>query len=329
MTRAWALAIAGVVVLVCATASLAIGSNPIPLADVWRLLWRPDGSFAATVIHEQRLPRTLLLIAVGTALGAAGALMQSFTRNPLADPGVLGINAGASLAIVLAVALLGLTSVWAYLWFGFLGAGLGALAVYVLGSAGRSSPTPVRLALAGVAISMAITSLVQTSILSNQNAYNEFRFWASGSVEGRGMPVLLAVAGFIVVGLVVALALAPALNALALGEDTGRALGVRVGLTRAGVMIAIALLAGAATAAAGPIMFVGLAVPFLARAVCGPDQRWAIPFSMVAAPAGLLVADVVARVVAAPEEVPVGVVAAILGGPVFVLIVRRRRIEAL
>ena len=228
-----------------------------------------------------------------------------------------------------AVAFFGIASIWFYLWFAFAGAAAASVAVYLLGGTGRQTATPVRLALAGVAISMAISALVQTVILSNQHAFNEFRFWAAGSVEGRGYPVLAAIAGFVVAGVLVALATAPALNALALGEETGRALGVRVARTRALVMIAVTLLAGAATAAAGPIVFIGLGVPYLARAICGPDQRWVLPYSLLAAPAVLLVADVLARVVIAPQEVQVGIMAAILGGPVFIAIVRRPRIEAL
>lgn len=309
--------------------SLAVGSNPIPLGDVWRFLTEPDGSFESIVIAEQRVPRSLLVLVVGAALGVSGALMQSLTRNPLADPGILGINAGASLAVVLSVAFFGIASIWFYLWFAFAGAALAAVLVYVLGATGGSVATPVRLALAGVAITMAISSLVQTVILSNQNAFNEFRLWAAGSAEGRGYPILWAVLGFVVVGLLLAFALAPSLNALALGEDTGKALGVRVARTRALVMIAVTLLAGAATAAVGPITFVGLGVPYLARAICGPDQRWVLPYSAVMAPTLLLSADVLGRVIIAPQEVQVGIIAAILGGPAFVAIARRRRIEAL
>lgn len=317
--------------------SLVVGSNPIAPGEVWRLLMSPDGSFEASVITEQRVPRTLLVIVVGAALGVSGALMQSLTRNPLADPGILGVNAGASLAVVLAVAVCGIASIWFYLWFAFVGAALASVLVYVLGSfggrasgqAGAGAATSVRLALAGVAISMAVSSLVQTVILSNQNAFNEFRFWAAGSAEGRGFSVLWAVLGFIALGLIIAFVLAPSLNALALGDETGKALGVRVARTRAFVMIAVTLLAGAATAAVGPIGFVGLGVPYLARAVCGPDQRWVLPFSAVMAPTLLLVADILGRVIIAPQEVQLGIIAAILGGPVFVLLARRRRIEAL
>lgn len=327
--RTTGLLVIPVALAVLAILSVGVGSNPIPPARVIELLLHPDGSFESTVILEQRIPRTLLVVAVGAALGVAGALMQSLTRNPLADPGVLGINAGASLAVVSAVALFGATSIWFYLWFGFAGAALAAVAVFLIGGAGRQSPTPARLALAGVAISMAVSALVQTVILSNQNAFNEFRLWAAGSAEGRGYPVLGAVSGFIVAGLLLALASAPALNALALGEDTGRALGVRVARTRVLVALAVTLLAGAATAAVGPVMFIGLGAPYLARAVCGPDQRWAIPCTIVAAPAALLPADLLARIVVMPQEVQLGIMSAILGGPVFVAIVRRRRIEAL
>lgn len=318
-----------IVLLLAAGVSISVGSNPIPLNDVWRFVFDPDGTFESDVIHDQRIPRTLLLIVVGMALSVSGSLMQSLTRNPLADPGILGINAGSSLAVVVAVAIFGFTSIWFFMWFAFAGAAAGALAVYVLGSTGRSSPTPMRLALAGVAISMAVSSLLQSVILSNQNAFNEFRFWAAGSIEGRGYPVLVAISGFILIGLVIALSLAPALNALALGDEAGRALGVRVSLVRAAVMVAVTLLAGGATAAIGPIMFVGLAVPYLARALCGSDQRWVLAMTLLAGPAVMMVTDVIARVVAYPSEVPVGVLAAILGGPVFVALVRRRRIEAL
>lgn len=318
-----------VVLAVLLAMSLMIGSNPIPFSLAWDLLWHPDGGLESGVIHEQRIPRTVLVVIVGVALGVAGALMQALTRNPLADPGILGVNAGASIAVVTGVAVFGLTSIWFYLWFAFAGAAIAALAVYILGGSGSGSATPARLALAGVAISMAVSSLVQLVILSNQNAFNEFRFWAAGSLEFRGYPVIEAVVGFVLVGLFVAFASAPGLNALALGDEAGRALGVRVGRVRGMVMVAVTLLAGAATAAVGPIMFIGLGVPYLARAVCGPDQRWVLPVSAIAAPAVLLLADVLARVVVSPQEIQTGIVTAILGGPIFIAILRRRKVEAL
>ena len=309
--------------------SLSLGSKDIPLAQTWGLLLAPDGSSEAIVLHELRVPRTLLGIVVGAALGIAGGLMQSLTRNPLADPGILGVNAGASVAVVLVVALTGVSGIGFYLWFAFAGAALASAAVYLLGTSHRHAATPTRLALAGVAISAALQALTQTIILADQTAYNEFRFWVSGSLEGRLYPILLTVLPFIGLGLLLALLLAPALNALALGADTGRALGVRVQRTRVGAMVAITLLCGAATAAVGPIGFVGLAVPFAARLIVGSDQRWVTVFSAILGPAWLLTADVIARVVVRPEEAPVGVVAALIGAPVFIAIVRRRKIAAL
>lgn len=316
--------------VILAALSLMVGSNNIPLGRVLEVLRHGHSitgeAFDAIVVLDQRLPRTMLVIVVGAALGVAGALMQALTRNPLADPGILGVNAGASLAVVAAVAVVGATSIWFYVWFSFLGAAIASVAVFVLGGVGGQR-TPARLALAGVAVSMAVNSVVQIVILSNQNAFNEFRFWASGSTEGRGYSVLTAVAGFIALGLVIGLVVAPALDALALGEETGAALGVSVGKVRVAVMLAITLLAGAATAAVGPIMFIGLGVPYLARFLCGPAQRWVIPVSALAAPVVLLVADLAARTVVAPHEIQTGIVAAILGGPLFIYVVRRGRVE--
>lgn len=320
-----ALVVLGMIVLL----SLSVGSNPIPLDRTWTLLLHPDGSQQSIVLHELRVPRTVVGLVVGAALGLAGSLMQSLTRNPLADPGVLGVNAGAGLAVVLAVALVGVAGVWFYLWFAFAGAAVASVAVYALGAAGRQSATPVRLALAGVAITAALSALTQTVILADQKAFNEFRYWVAGSLEGRGWTVLATAGPFVVVGAVLALALGPALNALALGDETGRALGVRVARTRTLTMVAITLLCGAATAAAGPISFVGLAVPFVARALVGSDQRWAGILCLVLGPAWLLAADVLARVVVAPEEIQVGILAALAGAPFFVALVRRPKVAAL
>jgi len=309
--------------------SLSLGSKAMSLGHTWELLLNPDDSQASTVLHDLRVPRTIMAIVVGGALGVAGAVMQSLTRNPLADPGILGINAGASLAVVLAVALTGVSGISFYLWFAFAGAAIASIAVYALGTTGRRSGTPVRLALAGVAVSAALQALTTTVILGDQVAYNEFRFWVAGSLEGRLYGILFAVLPFIGVGLLIAVVLAPALNALALGEETGRALGVRVRRTRIGCMAVITLLCGAATAAVGPISFVGLAVPFAARMIVGSDQRWVTVFCLLLGPAWMLIADVLARVVVRPEEVQVGIIAALIGAPVFIGIVRRRRVAAL
>lgn len=310
--------------------SLSLGSRDIPVAQAWELLFNPvPGAAESTVLHQLRVPRTLLGITVGLALGVAGALMQSLTRNPLADPGILGVNAGASFAVVLVVVLTGVSGIGFYLWFAFVGAALASIAVYALGTSRQNSATPVRLALAGVAISAALQALTTTAILADQTAYNEFRFWVAGSLEGRLTPILFSILPFVAVGLAIALLLAPSLNALALGVETGKALGVRVRATRVWAMIAITLLCGAATAAVGPISFVGLAVPFAARLIVGSDMRWVVVFSTLLGPVWLLAADVLARIVIRPEEVQVGIVAALIGAPVFVYIVRRRKITAL
>lgn len=324
-----ALVVIAALLVLAVGASLAFGSNPIPLGRVWNLFLHPDASQQSAVLHQLRVPRTVLGLVVGAALGLAGALMQSLTRNPLADPGILGVNAGAGFAVVTAVALLGVTGIMAYLWFAFASAAIAAVGVYLLGGSGRETATPVRLALAGVAVSAALSALTQTTILANQHAFNEFRFWVAGSLEGRGWEVIAVTTPFVVIGALLALLLGPSLNALALGEESGRALGVRVARTRVLTMIAITLLCGAATAAAGPIAFVGLAVPFIARAVTGADQRWVVLISLVLGPVWLLFADVIARTIVAPAEVQVGIVAALSGAPFFIALVRRRKVAAL
>ncbi|MDR3137262.1 MAG: iron chelate uptake ABC transporter family permease subunit [Coriobacteriales bacterium] len=318
-----------VVLLSAVLFSLSFGSKDIALGQAWVLLFFPDGSVASTVLHELRVPRTHMALVVGSALGVAGALMQSLTRNPLADPGILGINAGASLAVVLSVALTGMGSIRIYLWFAFLGAALASVGVYLLGAAGRQQVTPTRLALAGVAISAALSALTEAVVLANQVVFNEFRLWVAGSLEGRSYDILLTVLPFIALGLLLALALAPALNALALGVEKGRSLGVNVRRTQVLTITAVTLLCGAATAAMGPVGFVGLAVPFLARGLVGSDQRWVFVLSVLLGMAWLLYADVIARVIVRPEEIQVGIVAALIGAPFFVALVRRRKIPAL
>ncbi len=314
--------------LVSVAASLSIGSRHIPVDRVWHLLLSPNDSVESGVLHDLRVPRTAVAVAVGLALALAGALMQAVTRNPLADPGILGVNAGASLAVVLAVSLTGLVGIEFYLWAALLGAAGATLAVQVLAGSGRPGSSAARLALAGVAVSAALAAITQTVILADQRAFNEFRFWVSGSLEGRGWHVLGMVAPFLLVGAVLALLLTPALNALALGEDTARALGARPGRTRVVSVIATAALCGGATAAVGPIGFVGLAVPLLARWLVGHDQRWVLGTCLLLGPAWLVLADTVARVVV-PEEAPAGVVAALVGAPVFIAVVSRRKVPSL
>ena len=328
-TRALGLLVALAALAFILLLSISVGAKPIPLHRVWELLLHNDHSEDAVVVHDLRIPRTMLGILVGAALGVAGALMQALTRNPLADPGLLGINAGAATAIVLGVALLGITSATQYVWFGFVGAALAAILVYGIGAQGRSGATPVRLALAGTAVTFALNAVINGITIVDTRVLERYRFWLVGALGGHDTDVVWQIAPFLVVGLVLALAMARPLNALALGEDAGRALGAHVGRTRVAGAVAVTLLCGAATAAAGPIVFIGLTVPHVARALCGPDQRWVIPYSAVLAPALLLTADVIGRVIDRPGEIEVGVVTAILGGPIFVALIRRSRIAQL
>jgi len=325
----------GMVVLAVAVSfgvllSLAVGAKSMPWSTVIDAFVAFDpASTDHLIVRELRLSRTLLAILVGAALGSAGALMQGVTRNPLADPGLLGVNAGASFAIVLAIWSFGITSVTGLVWFAFIGAALASVAVYLLGTAGRGGATPVRLALAGAALAALLFALTRAVTLLDQATLDQFRFWAVGSLAGRSDGVAGQVGVFIAVGLVLAMATARQLNALALGEEAARALGIRVNLTRATSVLAITLLCGSAVAAAGPIGFVGLVVPHVVRTWFGPDQRWLLPGSAVAGVALLLICDTLGRVVARPGEVQVGIMTAAIGGPVFVLLVRRTRMAQL
>ncbi|HEX4225411.1 MAG TPA: iron chelate uptake ABC transporter family permease subunit [Pseudonocardiaceae bacterium] len=327
--RAGGLLIAVAVLVLIALLSIAVGAKAIPLGTVVHELLHYDGSDNGVIIRSLRVPRTVLGLAIGAALGLAGALMQGLTRNPLADPGVLGINSGAAAAVVTAIALFGLRTPSSYVWFALIGTGIAAVGVYVLGSRGRSAATPVRLALAGAAVTAVLQSFVTGLTLLDTTAFNDYRFWSVGSLATEPLSILTATGPFLLVGAVLAIYLARPLNALALGEDTGRALGAHLGRTRALGMAAITLLCGAATATVGPIAFVGLTVPHVARAITGPDQRWVLPYSAVLAPILLLGSDIVGRLIARPGEIQVGIVTAFIGAPVFIMIARRRRMAQL
>ncbi|MFC4563094.1 FecCD family ABC transporter permease [Nocardiopsis mangrovi] len=313
------------VLVVCALLSIAVGAKAIPVATVWDALWSYDGSYDHSVVRELRLPRTVLGIFVGAALGLAGALMQALTRNPLAEPGILGINSGAAAAIVVAIFVFGLTSPSSYLWFAFIGAGVAAVLVYSLGSGGRTGTTPVRLALAGTAVAAVLQGFVHTVFMLDDFVFDRIRFWQVGSLVGRDLDIFLQVWPFLAAGIVIALLLGPALNTIALGEDLAAALGARINRTRAATAVAIILLCGAATASAGPIWFVGLAVPHVARVLVGADQRWLLPYSAVLAAVLLTAADTVGRVVLPNGELEVGIITALVGAPVFIALVRRKK----
>jgi iron complex transport system permease protein len=309
--------------------SLWIGSRTIPFASTWQVLLHNDGSTEAVIIHDLRIPRALMGLLVGSALGLAGALMQALTRNPLADPGLLGVEMGASAAVVVAIAFTGVSTVTGYIWFAFAGAAAASIIVYVLGSAGRSAATPERLVLAGAAITAVLVAFVSAVLVLDAEAFNAFRFWNVGALAGRKMDAVAQVAPFILVGVALALGSARSLNVLALGDHTGKALGANLGRTRLTGALAVTLLCGAATAAAGPIAFVGLTIPHVARMIAGSDQRWVLPYSSVLAPILLIGADVVGRVIIAPAEMQVGIVTAFIGAPVFIALCRRRKLAEL
>lgn len=328
-TRAGGLAVALGVLAVVVLCSVAFGSKSISFGTVVDALLENDGSNDHLIVRSLRVPRTALGLGVGIALGLAGAVMQGVTRNPLADPGILGIEAGASLAVATAIYALDITSLHQYVWFAFLGAALASLLVYVLGSLGRGGATPVKLALAGAALSALLTSLTSAVLLFDVETLDQFRFWVAGSLAGRDADVVWQVAPFLAVGVVLALLSGRSLNTLSLGDDVARSLGQQVHVARGLSALAIVVLCGAATAAAGPIGFVGLTVPHVARAICGPDYRWILPWSLVLAPTLLLGADVVGRVIARPGEVQVGIITAFIGAPFFIALVRRRKLASL
>ncbi|MBP0461827.1 FecCD family ABC transporter permease [Streptomyces montanisoli] len=313
-------------VAVC-VASVAVGAKSMPIGHVWHGLFESTGTRDDVIVSDVRVPRTVLGLLVGAALGLAGAVMQALTRNPLAEPGLLGVNAGAAAAVVSAISFLGVSSFTGYVWFAFLGAAVVSAAVYVLG--GSRGATPVRITLAGTAAGAVLYGYVNAVELLNSAALDRIRFWTVGSLASADMSTVAKVWPFIAVGVALSLLIARPLNAMEMGDDTARALGAHLARTRVLAMVAVTLLCGAATAACGPIVFVGLMVPHLVRSITGPDMRWILPYAAVLAPVLLLGSDVVGRVVARPSEVQVGIVTALIGGPVFICLVRRRRMAQL
>lgn len=310
--------------------SVGVGSKPIPLGIVLESLVNYDASFDTHVIvREMRLPRTLVGVAVGAALAIAGALIQALTRNPLADPGILGVNAGAAFFVAIGVGFFGVTSIHGYVWFAFAGALIVTVLVYVIGSAARGPADPVRLTLAGVALAAVLSGITTGLVLLDPQTFDQMRHWNAGTVAGRGYDVLLPVMPFIVAGVLLAVTVAPSLNAIALGDDLATALGTRVMMTRIAVVAAVTLLAGGATAIAGPIIFVGLMIPHVARWITGPEQRWIVAYALIMGPLLLVISDILGRVVARPAELPVGVVTAFVGAPVLIALIRRKKVSGL
>ncbi|WP_017195611.1 FecCD family ABC transporter permease [Actinomyces massiliensis] len=321
-----ALLMAALVVLL--VAGLAIGSRLIPTGTVMDALTNFDpGSDDQLVIRFSRLPRTLIGVLAGAALGLAGVLTQSLTRNALAEPGTLGVNAGAAVGVIIGLIATGGASIMVYVWFAFAGAALTSVLVHRLGRTGRSGVDPARLVLAGAALSIVLSALTRALILSaDATVYESFRSWATGSLQGRGWESLPVVGTCLVVGLLISLALAGPLDSVSLGTDMATALGVNIRLTWTLANAAIVVLAGGATAACGPIAFIGLASPHIARAVSGPNHRLLLPVSALLAAVLLLLADVIGRIVVFPGEIGAGVMTALIGSPFFIHLVRRGRV---
>ncbi|MES5820326.1 iron ABC transporter permease [Streptomyces sp. RG80] len=315
-----------VILVVAAALSLAVGARALSPAEVWHGLFAaPDSDQRHTeirlIVQTVRVPRTVLAVVAGIALGVGGALIQGYTRNPIADTGLLGVNSGASFAVVSAITLFGLGNPFQYVWFGFLGAAAAGVVVFGLSSLGRGAGNPLTLALAGQGVAVFLAAMTTAIALTDQAALNALRFWNAGSVAGVGFDVIWPVTGFIAAGLVLALTTLPSISLLNLGEDVARGLGVNIALSRTVGIVAITLLAGAATAACGSIAFLGLMVAHVARYLTGPDYRWLVPYAGLLGAIVLLVCDIVGRLVVRPGELDAGVVVALLGAPFFAALV--------
>lgn len=318
----------GLLFLACIV-SISFGSRSIAWSSVLEAIFNNDPKNFDHLAVNGRIPRTITGLLVGAALGLGGALMQGVARNPLADPGILGVNGGAALGVVLSVNLFGITSLNGYIWFAFVGAALASVVVYGVAATGRSGATPVKLALAGAAVSAALLSVVTAILLTDVETFDRFRFWQAGSLAGTTADLLWQVVPFIGIGLLVALFTGRILNGLSLGDEVAKGLGQNVSAGRLISAICIVVLCGGATAVAGPIAFVGLAVPHISRAIVGADYRWVLPYSMILGPILLLISDVMGRLVLASGELQVGIVTAFFGAPIFILLVRRRKMAQL
>ncbi|NYG98987.1 iron complex transport system permease protein [Schumannella luteola] len=330
MRRGLLLLIGMPVLALLGCAGILIGSRIIDPGTAWQALTAFDpGDDAQLIVRELRVPRTLLAMLVGAALGAAGAIMQALTRNPLAEPGLLGINAGAGAAAATGIGLGFTVGAFGHVLFAFAGAAIAAVLVAALGGAFGGGTDPVRLTLSGAALSVVLGAYTQALLINYPTVFEDFRFWVVGSLQGRDWELVPAAAAVIIPALLVALLLTRSLNAAALGSDLGRALGADLRRTWIVSAVIVIVLCGAATAAAGPIGFLGLVAPLAARQLAGPDYRWIVPLSMIGAAALLTAADVVARIVTPPAETRTAILMALIGAPVFIAVVRRRRLVRL
>ncbi|MFG1923187.1 FecCD family ABC transporter permease [Cryptosporangium sp. NPDC048952] len=322
--RLLGLVVALVVLAVLLVLSIMIGSTSIPPSAVWDGLVHSSAGIDQLAIRDYRLPRTIVGLVVGAALGLAGSLIQALTRNPLADPGIFGVHAGASFAVTVAVGLLGIREVEGYMWFAFAGALVVTLIVFALSST-RQGSSAVVMVLVGLCVSAVLGGARDGLQLTNPDAFDTLRSWNAGSISGRPLEVVWPILPFLALALVLAFVVAGPLNAMALGDELAVSQGVSVARTRVLAILALTLLAGGATAIAGPIIFVGLMVPHVARWIVGPRQRWIFGYSILLGPILLLVSDILGRVVMRPGEISVGVVTAFVGAPVLVALVRRKK----
>ncbi|XKK61645.1 iron ABC transporter permease [Streptomyces sp. ARC32] len=319
--------------VVVAAASLAVGARALSPAEVWHgLVAAPEPDQRLTeirlIVRTVRVPRTVLAVVAGIALGVGGALIQGYTRNPIADTGLLGVNSGASFAVVSGIAAFGFTSPFQYVWLGFLGAAVAGVVVFGLSSIGRGAGNPLTLALAGQGVTVFLAAMTTAVALTDKASLNALRLWNAGSLTGVGFDVIWPVSAFIAAGLLLALTTLPSVNLLNLGDDVARGLGVNTALTRTVGVVAITLLAGAATAACGPIAFLGLMVAHVARYLTGPDYRWLVPYAGLLGAVVLLVCDIVGRLVVRPGELDAGVVVSLLGAPFFAVLVWRGKFKS-
>lgn len=312
------------ILLICLIYSVTLGAADIPLDKILASFIAFDGSYEHLVIQTVRLPRVLIAILVGSALAVSGALMQGLTRNPLADPGILGIESGAALAVVATIFIFGSSSLSVLTIVAFLGAGVTATLVYFLGSLGRGGATPLNLTVAGAALTALISSLTTAVLIVSQRTLEEIRFWLAGSLAGRDSNMLLQALPFVMVGLVVAFALGRQITTMSLGEDVAKGLGQKTAWIKIITAVSVVLLAGSSVALAGPIGFIGLVVPHMVKFYIKADYRWILPYSAVLGAILLLVADIAARLLLKPQELPVGVMTALIGAPFFVYLAKSK-----
>lgn len=325
--RALGLAVGLAAVGIVALLSLRFGSLPLSARDSWNALFHYDPTdYEQVIVRTMRLPRTLIAICAGGSLAVAGTVMQGVTRNPLADPSILGVSQGASLGVAIAITYLGASTPAQYLGMGFLGAMLAAALVFAVGSAGRGGAGPIKLALAGVVVAALLSAWTSTLLLMRKETMDGMRFWLAGSVAGRGLDVLYVVSPFLLAGTAGCLLLGHQLNVLSMGDDSARALGMRTARVRVIASLIVVIITGAAVAVAGPIGFVGLATPHIARALVGADYRWILPYALILGAILLPGADIIGRLVARPAELQVGIITALAGAPFLIYLARTTRL---